>query len=833
MADKIDTDTNLRNEQLLRELEALRESEERFRQLAEANFEGIIIHEKGIIIEANQSAAEIFGYERTEMIGMDVLELMAPGFHELVAEKNHSGATDTYESMGLRKDGSTFHEEIHVKSMEYRGRQVCVAAIRDITERKKTEEALRIQKRYQEELFEGSPDAVVILDNNDRVVSINREFRRLFGFSEEEAVGKRINDLIVPPKMKDEAELLTSKVKISRRFYVESVRQSKDGRLIDVSITGKPIVLHDNQLAVYGIYRDITARKRAERLKDAAYKIAGAVLISDDLHYLMVSIHKIIGELIPAGNFYIALYDPISDMISFPYFVDEYDDTPAPKKPGKGLTEYVLHTGRPLLAKPEVFADLERKGEVQSIGAPSVDWLGVPLKIKEKTIGILTVQSYAEGTRFGEEEKNILVFVSAQIAMAIERKRAEEERQKLEEQLLQAQKLEAIGTLAGGIAHDFNNILSAIMGYTELALLKVPEESKLRANLKQVLSASGRARETVKQILAFSRKEEREQRPVFLNDVVNEVLILLRSTLPATIEIRAHVEKTGHPVLANPSQVHQVIMNLCTNAAFAMREKGGTLEIALEEIDFDPAVINRKDLQPGRYNRLTVSDTGRGMTPEVRSRIFEPYFTTKQHGEGTGMGLAVVHGIVKTHGGEIAVYSVPGKGTTFDIFLPVTDTKRDNGMVTDKTAPPRKGKEKILFVDDDQSLAEVGKELLENLGYRVDCKTSSIDALKTFRSHPDKFDLVITDQTMPHMTGVQLAGELKNIRPDIPVILCTGFSENINEENYASKGINSFIMKPLGIDEIARAVRRILDKRKTAEVSAFLVEGMGREPHTG
>jgi CheY-like chemotaxis protein len=254
-------------------------------------------------------------------------------------------------------------------------------------------------------------------------------------------------------------------------------------------------------------------------------------------------------------------------------------------------------------------------------------------------------------------------------------------------------------------------------------------------------------------------------------------------------------------------------MNLCTNAAFSMREKGGTLEIAVEEIDFDPVIINCKDLQPGRYIRLTVGDTGHGMTADVRSRIFEPYFTTKQRGEGTGMGLAVVHGIVKSHKGEIAVYSEPGKGTTFDIFLPVTHTKKDEGKAGDKTAPPAKGKEKILFVDDEQSLAEVGKELLENLGYRVDSKTSSISALETFRSHPEKFDLVITDQTMPHMTGVQLAEELKKIRPDIPIILCTGFSENISEENYTSKGINSFIMKPIGIDKMARAVRQALDKQ--------------------
>jgi nitrogen-specific signal transduction histidine kinase/ActR/RegA family two-component response regulator len=398
--------------------------------------------------------------------------------------------------------------------------------------------------------------------------------------------------------------------------------------------------------------------------------------------------------------------------------------------------------------------------------------------------------------------------------MAVERKRAEEERQRLEDQLLQAQKMEAIGTLAGGIAHDFNNILSAIIGFTELAMLKTPEDSKIRSHLKQVLSASNRAKDTIKQILAFSRKGDKEQKPIFLNEVVNEALKLLRSTLPSTIEIRSNVEKTKNPVLANSNQIHQLLMNLCTNAAYAMREKGGILEITLREIDFDPATINRRDLQPGLYNQLSVSDTGHGMTSEVRSRIFEPYFTTREHGEGTGMGLAVVHGIVKSHRGEIVVYSEPGKGTMFDIFLPITSMEKDAGPLIDKQSSIQHGNERILFVDDEYLLAEAGKQLLENLGYQVVNRTSSIEALEAFRSQPHNFDLVVTDQTMPNMTGVQLTVELKKIRPDIPIILCTGFSEKVNEKNFLAKGISSFLMKPLISDDLARIVRHVLDQKQ-------------------
>ncbi|MCI0470295.1 MAG: response regulator, partial [Candidatus Aminicenantes bacterium] len=375
-------------------------------------------------------------------------------------------------------------------------------------------------------------------------------------------------------------------------------------------------------------------------------------------------------------------------------------------------------------------------------------------------------------------------------------------------------KMEAIGTLAGGIAHDFNNILSAIIGFTELAMLKTPEDSNIRSHLKQVLSASNRAKETIKQILAFSRKGDKEQRPIFLNEVVNEALKLLRSTLPSTIEIRANVDKTKNPVLANSIQIHQLLMNLCTNAAYAMREKGGILEITLREIDFDPAAINRRDLQPGLYNQLSIADTGHGMTSEVRNRIFEPYFTTREHGEGTGMGLAVVHGIVKSHRGEIVVYSEPGKGTMFDIYFPITSLEKNSDPVIDKQAPVQHGTERILLVDDEYLLAESGKELLENLGYQVVNRTSSIEALEAFRSHPDNFDLVVTDQTMPNMTGVQLTLELKKIRPDIPIILCTGFSEKVNEKNFLAKGISSFLMKPLISDDLARVVRHVLDRKQ-------------------
>jgi PAS domain S-box-containing protein len=386
------------------------------------------------------------------------------------------------------------------------------------------------------------------------------------------------------------------------------------------------------------------------------------------------------------------------------------------------------------------------------------------------------------------------------------------ESKRLEEQLRQAQKMEAIGNLAGGIAHDFNNILGIIVGYTELTAEGFPDGTPEKNNLLQVLSAADRAKELVAQILAFSRKGERERKPMLLRDVVIETTKLLRSILPTTIEILSHIEEPLGYVLANPTQMHQVVMNICTNAAHAMREKGGILEITLKEVDLEPGSQILKDIKVGKYQLLSFSDTGQGIPEEIQARIFDPYFTTKKIGEGSGMGLAVVHGIVKSHKGDIAVYSEPGQGTTFHVYLPVTsgnvgERARELGII-------RGGNERVLFVDDESHLAEMGEKLLQKLGYRVTGTTSSLEALEIFRRRPDDFDIVVSDQTMPKMTGLQMAGEIRKIRPGMPVILCTGFSDNINEENFRSHGIDGFVMKPLLKSDFAHAIRKVLNGKQ-------------------
>jgi len=387
------------------------------------------------------------------------------------------------------------------------------------------------------------------------------------------------------------------------------------------------------------------------------------------------------------------------------------------------------------------------------------------------------------------------------------------ENKKLQQQLEQAQKMEALGTLAGGVAHDFNNILAVITGYLELSLDDLPEDILVRQNIEQVLIAANRGKDLVNQILTFSRRGSQERKPLRLSVVIKEVLKLLRSSLPATIEIRQNITAVSDIVIADPTQMQQIVMNLCTNAAHAMRKEGGLLEVELHKMHLDEeSVAAYNYIVPGAYLRLVVSDTGHGIDPTIIKRIFEPYFTTKKKGEGTGMGLAVIHGIVKSHGGEITVYSEPGRGTTFHVLLPIA--REPEEIQTGLQEPAATGgKESILFVDDEAGLVEVGQKILEKLGYTVVAKKSSVEALETFRTFPKQFDLVITDLTMPHMTGIQLSKELQNIRPDIPIIICTGFSETITAKHIKDLGIRKLLIKPINKASLAKAIREALEEQ--------------------
>jgi PAS domain S-box-containing protein len=384
------------------------------------------------------------------------------------------------------------------------------------------------------------------------------------------------------------------------------------------------------------------------------------------------------------------------------------------------------------------------------------------------------------------------------------------ERKRLQNQLQQAQKMEAIGTLAGGIAHDFNNILSPLVGYSEMLKGDIPSDSPLQSYIDEILHAALRSRDLVKQILAFSRQGDQDIKPIKLQPIAKEALKLLRSSIPTTIDFQQDIDPDCGVVVADPTQVHQIIMNLAANAYHAMEDTGGRLTVNLKQVRLESDQSVFSESTPGEYALLTVSDTGTGIEKDILDKIFDPYFTTKEKDKGTGLGLSVVQGIVKSNNGGIRIYSEPGKGTEIHVYLPIMDRRVDDVQI-DRSEPIRGGTERILLVDDEEAIVMMEQQMLERLGYQVTIRTGSLDALEAFKANPNSFDLVVTDMTMPNMTGLQLTGEIKKIRPDIPVILCTGFSHHVDDEKSQAMGIQGFVMKPVVMKEFAEAIRKALD----------------------
>ncbi|OLC04426.1 MAG: hypothetical protein AUH46_04245 [Gemmatimonadetes bacterium 13_1_40CM_70_15] len=794
----------------------------------------------------------------------------------------------------------------------------------------RAEQQLRETLSLLSATLESTADGILVVDREGQVTSFNRKFAQLWRLPDG-LLGSRDDDRLIAYVLEQLTDPDAFVVKI-RELYGRPDASSfdiltfKDGRVYERY--SQPQMIGGHAVGRVWSFRDVTERRRAERLQQATYRIADAASAARSVQDLLAAVHRTVGELMPATNFYVALYDEATRIISFPYFVDEIDEAFEPKPWGKGLTEYVIRTGQPLLATPDVYRDMERRGEVELIGAPSLDWVGVPLKLGDTTIGVLVVQTYTEGVRYGERERDILQFVSTQVARAIERARADEqlrrsetryrllfesnpeamfvydpgtlrflavneaavarygwtreeflrmtlpdirppseiprleaalaaqdrgaatvsdtkhrkkdgslidvevlsdwiefegrrarlvlakdvtERLRLEEQLRQSQKMEAIGQLAGGIAHDFNNLLTAILGFCGLLERQVGANAQMRGDVAEIRHAAGRAAELTRKLLAFGRRQMLAPRVLDLNGLVADLDKMLRRVIGEHIELVTQLDPELAPVKADLGQLEQVILNLVVNARDAMPQ-GGRVTIQTANTDLDLAYADtHAPVVPGRYVLLAVSDTGTGMHPEAKAHLFEPFFTTKEVGKGTGLGLATVYGIVKQSGGYIWVYSESGSGTSVKIYLPRSDQPVQPVPRPPVLAGLPTGTETVLVVEDAEAIRSLARKVLTAQGYTVLEAGDGVEALQIAERHTGMLHLVLTDVVMPGMSGRELAQRLAPLRPQLKLLYMSGYTgDAVVHRGVLEDGL-PFLAKPFTPEDLASKVRDVLD----------------------
>lgn len=660
-----------------------------------------------------------------------------------------------------------------------------------IIERKRAEKELRESEGRYRSLFDGVPIGLYRTTPKGQILEANPALVQMLGYPDKETYLKLnvVDDLYVDPEDRKLWQTLIDRDGVVLDF--EARVRRRDQTVIWMRDSAKVVRDDEGRVLYYeGIWEDITQRKQAEEdLRQAEEK------------------YRTIFENAVMGIFQTTIsgqYLTANPTLARTYGYESPEELMAAVKDLNH--QFYVQPGR-----REEFIRMVDEHEAVS---------GFESQVYCKDGSVIWISESARAVR---DISGKLIGFEGTTADITERKRAEEEKTKLEAQLRQSQKMQAIGTLAGGIAHDFNNILWVIMGNTEMSLRKLPGDSPIRTKLQEILTASKRAQNLVKQILIFSRKEEQERKPIQIHLVVKEALKLLEATLPSTIKIRHNIDKDCGRVVADPTQIHQMVVNLCTNAYQAIGETGGLLEMSLDVLKVDSETIKSyPELQEGSYIEFTISDTGCGMDKATMERIFEPFFTTKEVGEGTGLGLATVHGFVTSLGGTIKVYSEPGKGSKFQVLLPRHDRSGSEEPMAQSNFRDLRGTERILVVDDEKQIVAIVQDMLEELGYDVTTKTSSVEALNQFSAQPDKFDLVITDQTMPEMTGIELAKQMLRIRPDIPVILATGFSKMITEENIRNSGIREYLKKPIVFHDLENVVRDVLDDKKIKRNEIFL-----------
>lgn len=640
-------------------------------------------------------------------------------------------------------------------------------------QRLRAEESLRKNEKFLNAIIENIPDMIFVKDAQDlKFVRFNAAGENLLGYSREEMLGKSDSDFFTKEEAdafneRDRAVLfLGSKESI---IHEQISTRYKGTRILN---TQKIAMLDDegNPEYLLGISEDITDEIRSQK----ELEHWGSIFENAGWGVAVVN----------ADNWILELSNPAFAKMH------GYETLDLKASP---LTRLVA---------PRLWNQFQQ----QILDAKYQDGFSFETSLVKKDGSEFPAKIDATYVNNNGDRQHYWV-VNIQDITAV--KAAEKKRLQLENQLRQAQKMESIGTLAGGIAHDFNNILGVILGFSEVTLASLNEKDQNFEAMQNIQDAANRAKDLVRQILTFSRQAEAKIGPVRIEPLVSEAARFLRSSIPKHIDIQQEIDQIQETVMADPVQIQQVIINLCTNAAHAMRDKGGLLEIRLQAINSQTEVANAP-LKEGRYAKLTVSDDGKGMDEATLERIFEPYFTTKSQDEGTGLGLAVVHGIIKSHGGEISVYSSEGEGTTFRVYLPLSEQYVQPSKATILSAS--EGTETIMVIDDEHSLMEAERQLLEILGYRVDGFTNPMEALERLRTAPEIYDLIITDQSMPEMTGADLASQARSIRPDLPVILCTGYSAPFGKDELLQMGVSRYLTKPMTLEDVAEAVRDVLNQ---------------------
>jgi len=699
----------------------------------------------------------------------------------------------------------------------------------DHAARKAAEEEVRREKEHALVTLRSIGDAVIATDTEGRVTRMNVVAEQLTGWSQEEALGRKLDEVfdIIDAGTGRKSVNPVARVLESGKIVGlgnHTVLIARDGREYQVADSAAPILGPDGaSLGVVLVFRDVTEEYALQEqlaheltvkqaLADLAVQLVGSGQSLADIARIILAAAM---NLTASPHGYVGVIDPKTGHLVCQAATEmrengnyqELEFSPGPDGRYPGLWGQALNERQGFYtndpgAHPAAVGCLEGHTAVAR-------FLAVPVLLAEQLVGQIAVAN--GGRDYTEKDLDLLVRVAMPCAQAIKGVRTSEERDRLMAALRQSQKMEAVGTLAGGIAHDFNNMLTPILGYTDLVMARLPPGDTLRHDLGEVKNSALRAKDLVRRILAFSRQKGQELACMALQPVLEECMKMLRSTLPTTIAFHEDIATDCGQVMADSIQIQQILINLCTNAAHAMEESGGTLEVSLREIGVNPGdTLAGQECRPGKYLRLVVSDTGCGMDKVTRERIFEPYFTTKEQGKGTGIGLALVHGIVKGHGGYLSVHSEPGQGTTFSLYFPVCCEAGGQLLMTMDTSIPR-GSERMLLVDDEEDVLKMLKEMSEHLGYQVTAVSDSTEAYAIFSASPDDFDLVVTDQTMPGLTGVAMARKIFALKPGMPIIICTGFSEALTDGKAMELGLAGYIMKPVVMGDFSRVVRRALE----------------------